>query len=460
MLGAIVGDISGSRFEHNNHKDKSFDLFADDCRPTDDTSMTLAIAQAILKCNGNWAHLSANAEISMRDLGKRYPYGYGERFLAWIYSSDPHPYDSWGNGAGMRVSPCAWAGVSLENALRLSDKVTAVTHNHPEGMKGARAITAAIYLARNGAKKKDIKKHIEENYYPLNFTLHSIRPKYGFDVSCQGSVPQAIEAFLESDSFEDAIRNAISIGGDSDTIAAMTGSIAEAFYGIPSEIREAAMQYLEPDQLKIISDFEDKYGIVEDKGFRSKESKSTTVNRKAQNSVVKKEINFKNTESLQQVVNVVNEAAVAVADKNRVIADSPIAEVLGGVIGAGLGSAGSFAALYGLGTVGLSAVGITTALATAGSLVGGGMVAGVFVLAAPVAVLTAAGYGITSQIKHQKFQQEKERLYKEAIKKHEAIIRALKEDADASKERIEYLQSLNVLLQRAIHDLKDDLEKE
>ena len=255
MLGAIIGDIVGSRFEHDNHKDKSFDLFADGCRPTDDSTMTLAIAQGILKCGNNWSQLPANAVISMRDLGRRYPYGYGGRFLAWIHSSDPHPYNSWGNGAGMRVSPCGWAGVSLENALRLSDKVTAVTHNHPEGMKGARAITAAVYLARNGAKKEEIKKHIEENYYPLNFTIHSIRPKYGFDVSCQGSVPQAIQAFLESDSFEDAIRNAISIGGDSDTIAAMAGSIAEAFYGIPPEIREAALQYLDEDQLQIVKDF-------------------------------------------------------------------------------------------------------------------------------------------------------------------------------------------------------------
>lgn len=459
MLGAIIGDIVGSRFEHDNHKDKSFDLFADGCRPTDDSTMTLAIAQGILKCGNNWSQLPANAVISMRDLGRRYPYGYGGRFLAWIHSSDPHPYNSWGNGAGMRVSPCGWAGVSLENALRLSDKVTAVTHNHPEGMKGARAITTAVYLARNGAKKEEIKKHIEENYYPLNFTIHSIRPKYGFDVSCQGSVPQAIQAFLESDSFEDAIRNAISIGGDSDTIAAMAGSIAEAFYGIPPEIRETALQYLDADQLQIVKDFEEKYGIVEDKGFRPKPPKSSTVKKEEKKESPKKEINFKNTESLQHVVNVVNEAAVAVEDKNRVIADSPIADVLGAVIGAGLGGVGSFAALYGLGVVGLSAAGITSALAAAGALVGGGMAAGVFVLAAPVAALGAAGYGIASHIRNQRFQQEKERLYKEAIKKHEAIIRALKEEADASKERIDYLQSLNVLLQRAIHDLKADLGK-
>ena len=171
----------------------------------------------------------------------------------------------------------------------------------------------------------------------------------------------------------------------------------------------------------------------------------------------KKSVNFKNVDSLQHVVHVVNEAAVAVADKKRVIADSPIHEVLGGVIGAGLGGAGSFAALYGLGTVGLSAAGITSALATAGSLVGGGMAVGIFVLATPVAALSVAGYGVVSHLKKQRFQQEKERLYKEAIKKHEAIIRELEIEAEASKERIDYLQSLNILLQRAILDLESDL---
>lgn len=459
MLGAIVGDIVGSRFEHDNHKDKSFDLFAEGCKTTDDSNMTLAIAQGILKCNNTWSQLSENAVTSMRNLGRRYPNGYGGRFLAWIYSSDPHPYNSWGNGSGMRVSPCGWAGKSLVNALRLSDLVTVVTHNHPEGMKGARAITAAVYLARTGAKKEEIKKHIEENYYPLNFTLNAIRPQYCFDVSCQGSVPQAIEAFLESDSFEDAIRNAVSIGGDSDTIAAMTGSIAEAYYGIPKEIRESALKYLDSYQLKIVTDFEKKYGVQDGKKFRSKTPNSSTKKQGEKQESSLKEPNFKNADALQQVVNIVNEAAVAVENKDRVIADSPIADILGAVIGAGLGGVGSFAALYGLGVAGLSAAGITSALAAAGALVGGGMAAGIFILTAPVAVLGVAGYGVTSHIRNQRFQQEKERLYKEAIKRHEAIIRALKEEANASKERIDYLQSLNILLQRAIHDLKEDLGK-
>lgn len=171
----------------------------------------------------------------------------------------------------------------------------------------------------------------------------------------------------------------------------------------------------------------------------------------------KKKMNFQNIESLQQVVNVVNEAAYALNDSARTIKESAISEVLAAALGAGIGSVGSFAALYGLGTVGLSAVGITTALATAGTVVGGGMVAGIFVLAAPVAVLAAGGVGVASNLRKKQLQQEKERLYKEALKKHEAIIQELKKEADADKERLDYLQSLNVLLQRAVDDLKKDL---
>ena len=173
----------------------------------------------------------------------------------------------------------------------------------------------------------------------------------------------------------------------------------------------------------------------------------------------KKKQNFQNVESLQHVVNVVNEAAAAVNDKNRTIRESAIPEVLGGALGAGIGGVGSFAALYGLGTVGLSAAGLSSGLATAGAIVGGGMAAGVFVLAAPVALAGCVGVGVTSHLKHKQLKQEKERLYKEALRKHDAIIKALKEEADADKERMEYLQSLNILLQRAISDLKNDLDR-
>lgn len=171
----------------------------------------------------------------------------------------------------------------------------------------------------------------------------------------------------------------------------------------------------------------------------------------------KKKMNFQSVDSLQQVVNVINESAAALNDKKRTMRESPIQEVLAGALGAGIGGVGSFAALYGLGTVGLSAAGITSGLAAAGSLVGGGMVAGVFVLAAPVALLAAVGVGVASALKNKQLRQEKERLYKEALQKHEAIIKALKEEADADKERLDYLQSLNILLQRAIKDLQKDL---
>ena len=265
MLGALVGDISGSRFEWNNIKTKEFELLTHYCHPTDDSNMTLAIAQAILQSKGNMKNLAEKAVASMRELGKKYPRGYGGGFKRWILSTDPKPYNSWGNGSAMRVSPCAWAASSMEEALKMSDVVTEVTHNHPEGMKGARAVTAAIFMARQGASILEIRDHIHETYYPLDFTLEQIRPTYSFDVSCQGSVPQAIEAFLESTSFEDTIRNAISIGGDSDTIAAIAGSIAEAYYGIPSDLRKHALTFLDKTQLDILNAFEAKYGMVVEK---------------------------------------------------------------------------------------------------------------------------------------------------------------------------------------------------
>ena len=265
MLGAIIGDISGSRFEWNNRKSKEFRLLKSGCHPTDDSNMTLAVAEAILRANGDWSKLPDLAVECMRDFGRVYPRGYGGRFKQWLCSDNPEPYGSWGNGSAMRVSPCAWAAQTMEEALLLSDAVTNVTHNHPEGVKGARAVTAAIFLARKGASVSEIRDHIHENYYPLDFTLDQIRPAYEFDVSCQGSVPQAIEAFLESDSFEDAVRNAISIGGDSDTIAAMAGSIAEAYYGIPETIRNQAITFLDQKQIQTLNAFEQKYGIVPEK---------------------------------------------------------------------------------------------------------------------------------------------------------------------------------------------------
>lgn len=267
MLGAIIGDIVGSRFEWDNHKSKDFKLFTRDCEPTDDSVMTLAVAKAILTCDGDYSKLADQAVMCMQELGRRYPdAGYGGHFRHWLRQEHPQPYNSYGNGSAMRVSPCAYAAGTLDEATALATVVTDVSHNHPEGIKGAEATTAAIFLALHGSSIAEIRDHINKNYYPMNFTLDEVRPEYDFDVSCQGSVPQAIMAFLESTDFEDAIRNAISIGGDSDTIAAITGSIAEAYYGVPANIRSQVVPYLDEFQTDILNGFEETYGTVPPKG--------------------------------------------------------------------------------------------------------------------------------------------------------------------------------------------------
>ena len=264
MIGAIVGDIVGSVYEFDGIKTKDFVLFADyhreKCEFTDDTVMTLAIAQALLDANENPSILSDCAFHTMQKLGHKYPHcEWGERFAMWLFLEDPCPYNSYGNGAAMRISPVAYAAKSLEHALELSDIVTGITHNHPEGIKGARATTESIWLARNGFTKEQIKNDIAEKYYPLNNTIDEIRLNYQFSETCQETVPQAIQCFLESDCFEDAIRNAVSLGGDSDTLAAITGGIAEAYYGVPKNLRDKALSYLTSDLKEILFCFEDKY---------------------------------------------------------------------------------------------------------------------------------------------------------------------------------------------------------
>ena len=247
MIGAIVGDVVGSRYEWVYFKSKDFDLFdPDKCSFTDDSVMTIAVAAALADWRKKGGDLSALAIKRMQEFGRRFPYaGYGGRFDEWLNAETPHPYNSWGNGSAMRVSACGWAANSVEDAVALSDAVTAVTHNHAEGLKGAAATAVCVYLARTGVSKDEIRRHVEENYYKIAFTLDEIRPTYDFDVSCQGSVPQALESFFESVSFEDAIRNAISIGGDSDTIGAIAGAVAGAYYGVPDDIRQTTMYYLD-----------------------------------------------------------------------------------------------------------------------------------------------------------------------------------------------------------------------
>lgn len=268
MLGAIIGDVVGSRFEFNNHKDKCFELFTEDCQVTDDSIMTLAVAKAIMEAekiskssfdgnyfDGDYYSLIQKMTIKyMQEIGQKYPNcGYGGMFSKWVFSDDPKPYNSFGNGAAMRISPVGFIAGTEREACRLSEVVTGVTHDHAEGIKGAEATAVSIYMARRGFTKDEIRDKIEGNYYALDFSIDNIRDNYKFNETCQGTVPQAVQAFLESTSFEDAIRTAISLGGDSDTLAAITGSIAEAYYGVPKEIKDKALNYLD-SELRAIYD--------------------------------------------------------------------------------------------------------------------------------------------------------------------------------------------------------------
>jgi ADP-ribosylglycohydrolase len=254
MIGAIAGDIIGSVYEHRPIKSKDFPLFDPACRFTDDTVLTVAIADAILSGR---SYLE-----SVREIGLRYPLaGYGAAFLAWLHSPDPKPYNSWGNGSAMRVSPVGFAFSSEEEVLKHAKMTAEISHNHPEGIKGAQATALAVFLAGTGTGKEEIKTRITNLFgYDLSRTVDDIRPGYAFDISCRGTVPEAIIAFLDSASYEDAVRNAISLGGDSDTLACITGGIAEAFYGaVPEEIHDFAIKRLAPDLRKITEAFCKKY---------------------------------------------------------------------------------------------------------------------------------------------------------------------------------------------------------
>ncbi len=255
MIGAIAGDVIGSIFEHYAIKSTQFPLFSPYSRFTDDTVLTVAIADSILR--------KADYAASLKMFGQKYPNaGYGGSFFRWIYAGDSKPYNSWGNGSAMRVSPVGFAFNSVKDVLHEARESAKVTHNHPEGIKGAQATALAVLLARSGKSKATIKQEISDRFaYNLDRTLDEIRPDYGFDVSCQGSVPEAIIAFLEAKYFEDAIRNAISLGGDSDTIACIAGGIAQAYYqDIPSKIVSNVRKRLPEEFLFIIDEFNAKYG--------------------------------------------------------------------------------------------------------------------------------------------------------------------------------------------------------
>ncbi len=257
MIGAIAGDIIGSVYEWKNMKTTDFELFDPICRFTDDTVMTVAVADSILSGRGY-------SEV-FREYGRRYPdAGYGALFRRWLFSRDPQPYNSFGNGSAMRVSPVAFAYSTLEAVLDEAKKSAEVTHNHPEGIKGAQAVATAAFFARGGKSKEEIRVFIEGRFgYNLHRTLDAIRPGYRFDVTCQGSVPEALIAFLESRDYEDAVRKAVSLGGDSDTIACITGGIAQAYYkNISGFIIEKVRSILPAEFLRIVDDFNNAFGVV------------------------------------------------------------------------------------------------------------------------------------------------------------------------------------------------------
>jgi ADP-ribosylglycohydrolase len=253
MLGAIAGDIIGSAHEAAGTKTTAFPLFDEYARFTDDTVLTVAVADSILT--------GANLVDKLHEYFDRYPQaGYGGTFIGWALRREQEPYGSWGNGSAMRVSPVAYAYETLDEVLCHAERTAAVTHNHPEGIKGAQATAAAVFLARTGSDKADIKQFVEDRFgYDLSKPLRAIRPGYLFDVSCQGSVPQSLVAFLEATDFEEAVRNAVSLGGDADTMACIAGAVAEAYFGIPEEIERQALSYLNMELRQVVDGFRDRF---------------------------------------------------------------------------------------------------------------------------------------------------------------------------------------------------------
>jgi len=259
MLGAIIGDIVGSIYEFDNIKTKEFEFFHEDCDFTDDSVMSIAVAEALLSAAPDDYENEIREKLvsSMKKWGRLYTHaGYGSKFSGWLTFNDTMPYNSYGNGSAMRVSAAGWLYDDIFTTRYMARLTAAVTHNHVEGIRGAEAIAAAIFMARYGASKEEIKAYIEKEFgYNLNFTCDEIRPTYYFNETCMNTVPQAIVAFLDGEDFEDVIRTGVSIGGDTDTLCAIAGSIAEAFYGIPEDMAETAKSYLEEDLLDAVEAF-------------------------------------------------------------------------------------------------------------------------------------------------------------------------------------------------------------
>jgi len=265
MYGAILGDIIGSPFEFDRgKKTKDFELFTTGCNFTDDTVMTVAITEALIKVGADATEdkIKEVVTVAMREWGSRYPYaGYGGRFIYWLIADNPRPYNSYGNGSAMRVSAVGWLYPTLDRVREVARYTAEVTHNHPEGIKGAEATTSCIFMARHGANKEQIKKYISKEFgYNLNRMIDEIRPTFHMDVSCQGTVPEAIISFLEAEDYEDTVRNAVSLGGDTDTLAAIAGSIAEAYYDMPAVLRSECRNRVSSAILEIMELFDKTIG--------------------------------------------------------------------------------------------------------------------------------------------------------------------------------------------------------
>lgn len=263
MLGAILGDIIGSPYEHRMvrpMKSKDFPLFGKRCHFTDDTVTTIAVAEALMIGKRDRHGYVTPLRDRLQYWCRQYPnVGFGGLFRKWFMKDHAAPYGSFGNGAAMRVAPAGWVGENLDEAQELAELTAVVSHDHPQAIIGAIAVASAIYLARVGTSKEEIRSYIQDHFYPLDKSVDDIRPTYSFICDTEHSVPEAITCFLESESFEDAIRNAVSLGGDTDTQAAMAGAMAEAYYGIPKELAVTGWNYLPDGMRRVVQDFHDQY---------------------------------------------------------------------------------------------------------------------------------------------------------------------------------------------------------
>ena len=259
MIGAIIGDVVGSKYEFNNIKTTEFEFFAQDCHYTDDTVLTMAVCEVLLDVNSDMSdhEIKERMTKSIKKWATKYPHAsYGRRFRRWMRREHMEPYNSFGNGSAMRVSSAGWLFDDLETTRRMARLSAEVTHNHTLGVKGAEAVASAIFMARKGASKKDIWFYMEDEFdYDVHFTCDEIRKTYSFDETCEGTIPEALAAFFDGTDFEDTIRLGVSLGGDTDTLCAITGAVSEAFFGVPEEFEKKAMSYLEDDMVKVYETF-------------------------------------------------------------------------------------------------------------------------------------------------------------------------------------------------------------